>query len=283
MRGSVVFTKVGARGILESLRGSGGSGCVCVYSKKSALSTPEALSADGVEYVEFGNLSMWIARGVADDHGGDALVVLGLSTMIRPSNRCDRRFEYLYGRGGFASRHVIDDVPYRMERWRVWYPYGLAVPNLMGYPHSYAIEVAYRGWEEGRSEYDPVSVDLLVPLLSPYTTITYERFFERIPRYEVMPTTEEDKVGYQREKERLFKESTSPPAIVRGLADYCQFVCPFRTMSLDTGYLYKGVPEVVVMTDLKVDQYLRSEAGRLISDTNALTEGLYARQEVSRK
>lgn len=278
MEGRVYFTKGSAAPIVaEILETVNPAKCLCIYARKSRVFDGSVLwhAAAGARFVEFADYGRDAQEALVDDNEA-TLIVIGLSDMIRPSNRCDIRFEYMYNFAKVGRKYVIDHVPFLEEKWRVWYPYGVIDPGILLYPHSYAIESAYRNYEDGMVEDDPLEMGWLIERLKGWTRIDYRRYFEHRIEFAVHPATDEQKRGYEALKEQLFATEKTVKPIIAGLARYCQSILPKRTIFTDLRKLYRLRGDTVLhMTDLKVDWYLRGEIERVISETNQLTEGLY--------
>ncbi len=278
MQGKVYFTKRSATSIVEQLLMTvDATKCLCVYHKRSRVYDDSLLklSSTGAKFVEFANYGKDSITTLLDDKQA-TIIIVGLSDMIRPSNRCDIRFEYMYHFAKVGHKYVIDHVPFLEEKWRTWYPYGLIDPGILLYPHSYAIESAYRNYEDGLIEADPLPTEWLVDRIKAWTHIDYRKYFDSIIEFEVHETTERQKQRYAEIKQQLFMEHTTIKPIIAGLAQYCQQICPRRTIFSDRRKLYQLQKNTVLtMTDLNVDWHLRSEIERVIVDTNRLTEGLY--------
>lgn len=281
--GKVFFTKGSATPLVNSLlRKVNPDKCLCVYAEKSRVFNKDLLSltSTGAKFVEFADYGKNTKVALIDDDEA-SIIVVGLSDMIRPSNRCDIRFEYMYNFAKVGCKYVIDHVPFLQEKWRTWYPYGVIDPGILLYPHSYAIESAYRNHQEELAEDDPLEMPWIIERITQYTEIDYKHYFDFNVAFEVHKTTDEQKQGYEKLREKLFSCSTTPTPIIRGLSKYCQTIFPERTLFMNLKKVYKWDGDVVLkMTDLKVDWYLRSEIERVVSETNQLTEGLY---DISRK
>ncbi len=281
MEGKVYFTKGSAAPIVGEILGRvNPAKCLCVYARKSRVWDESVLWRPDVRAVEFADYGKDAAAALTDDEEA-TLIVVGLSDMIRPSNRCDIRFEYMYNFAKVGAKYVVDHVPFLEEKWRVWYPYGVIDPGILLYPHSYAIESAYRNYRDGLLKDDPLPIDWIIERVRTWTAIDYRLYFERPVEFVVHPATPDERRGYEELKERLFATCTTPKAIIAGLARYCQSILPERTIFSDLGKLYQLKGEPIHMTDLKVDWYLRGEIERVVRETNELTGGLY--EAVSRQ
>lgn len=278
MDSKVYFTKGSAVHIVEQiLQSVDPSKCLCIYHQRSRVydNTLLWLANTGIQLVEFADYGKDSMAALLDDDEA-AMIVVGLSDMIKPSNRCDIRFEYMYNFAKVGRKYVIDHVPFLQEKWRVWYPYGLIDPAILTYPHSYAIESAYRNYEEGLVDDDPLTIGWIIDRVKDWTEIDYSRYFASDVEFIVHETTPEQRQGYAELKARLFDTCTTVKPIIAGLTKYAQEICPERSIFVDTRKLYRLQGEAVIhMTDLNVDWYLRSEIERVINDTNQLTEGLH--------
>jgi hypothetical protein len=278
MEGKVYFTKGSATPIVERiLQTIDPKKCLCVYAKKSRLidGTLLWLANMDVRLVEFADYGKDVEEALMDDDEA-TLIVVGLSDMIRPSNRCDIRFEYMYNFAKPGAKYVLDHVPFLQEKWRTWYPYGVIDPAILLYPHSYAIESAYRNYQEEIVEDDPLEIEWIIKRTAPYTEIDYQKYFEFGIRFKVHEVTPEQRKHYLKLKNELFNTCTTVKPIIRGLAKYCQSILPERNMFIRLDKMYRLQEDTMIhMTDLNVDWYLRSEIERVVSETNQLTEGLY--------
>lgn len=278
MNGKVFLTKASATPIVERiLQARDPAKCLIVYHQRSRVydNTLLWLANTGVQLVEFVDYGKDAQAALIDDDAA-TMVVVGLLDMIRPSNRCDIRFEYMYNFAKPGAKYIIDHVPFLQEKWRVWYPYGVIDPTILLYPHSYAIESAYRNYEDGLIEDDPLELGWIIDRVQSWTEIDYRRYFDFDMEFIVHQTTAEQRQEYAGLKDRLFEECTTVKPIIKGLAEFAQSTCPERNIVIDTRKLYKLTGDTAYhMTDLNVDWYLRGEIERVVTDTNRLTEGLH--------
>lgn len=278
MQGKVFLTKGSATPIAERiLQTRDPAKCLIVYHKQSRVvdGTLMWLANAGAQLVEFAGYGKDAQAALIDDDQA-TMIVVGISDMIRPSNRCDIRFEYMYNFAKPGAKYVIDHAPFLQEKWRVWYPYGVIDPAILLYPHSYAIESAYRNYEEGLTEDDPLGIDWIIDRVQAWTEIDYRRYFDFDVEFIVHQTTAGQHKEYAQLKDKLFEECSTIKPVIAGLAKFAQNVCPERNIIMDTRKLYKLTGDTVYhMTDLNVDWYLRGEIERVVTDTNRLTEGLY--------
>lgn len=243
----------------------------CIYSEKSPLISEKLFDLDMecVEFKDYGSHDL-----IRKDHSKMGLIVLGLSQMINPSNRCDERFEYMYNYCKYKTKFVIDNVPYRIEKWRVWYPYGVINPAILGYPHSYAIETAYNNHIKYNRE-DPIPINKIVEQVKDITTIDYKKYFTFKMKFNVMETTEEQKKEYDELKEQLFEEYTNINSILSRLKKFAKKLNPKYNL-IHPNNIYKIEEDIEFhITDLKVDEYFRNKLEQIYSETNQLTEALY--------
>lgn len=278
---NVFFTKTqaGAREYLNLILNNACSKAICIYKKGTSLVSSELLElpCEFIEFSEYGS-----PDHVLEDHRDDIMIVLEPSEMIRPSNRCDIRFEYMYNFGEYKEKFVIDKVPFLQEKWRIWYPYGIVVPNAFDYPHSYAIESAYRGYQDGRVTDDPLEIPWLVEEVVDVTAIDYERYFENEFEFVEHKTTTNERNEYERLKEHLFNTKTTVIPILAGLRKYSQTLVEGYNLFRDTKKLYKIDGDMVFhMTDLPIDRYLKSEIMRIVTETNEVTRRLFD-EDISR-
>lgn len=284
MEGKVYLTKGSSAPIVsEILESVNPEKCLCIYAEKSRVFDGSVLwgAEKGIRFVEFSHYGKDVGEALLDDPEA-TMIVIGLSDMIRPSNRCDIRFEYMYNFARVGRKFVIDHVPFLEEKWRVWYPYGVIGPGILLYPHSYAIESAYRNYENGLAEDDPLEIGWLIERLREWTMIDYRHYFEDPIEFIVHPVSETQRNGYEALKEELFAKEKTVKSIIAGLAHYCQSIFPERTIFADLRKLYRLKGKVILhMTDLKADWYLRSEIEKAVRETNELTGGLY--EAVSRQ
>ncbi|MEA4884225.1 MAG: hypothetical protein VB144_11340 [Clostridia bacterium] len=278
MEGKVYLTKESAVPIAERiLQTRGPAKCLIIYHQRSRVcdNTLLWLAGTGARLVEFADYGKDAQAALIDDDQA-TMIVVGLSDMIRPSNRCDIRFEYMYNFAKPGAKYIIDHVPFLQEKWRVWYPYGVIDPAILLYPHSYAIESAYRNYEDGLTEDDPLDIGWIIDRVKAWTEIDYERYFDFGIEFEVHQTTADQRKGYAELKDKLFEECTTIKPIITGLAKFAQSICPERSIVADMRKLYKLTGDTTYhMTDLNVDWYLRGEIERVVTDTNRLTEGLH--------
>jgi hypothetical protein len=278
VEGRVFFTKGSAAPVAgRILQTRDPAKCLIVYHQRSRVydNTLLWLASAGAQLVEFADYGKDAQAALIDDDAA-TMIVVGISDMIRPSNRCDIRFEYMYNFAKPGAKYIVDHVPFLQEKWRVWYPYGVIDPAILLYPHSYAIESAYRNYEDGLIEDDPLELGWIIDRVKSWTEIDYRRYFDFDVEFIVHQTTAEQRQEYAELKDKLFEECTTVKPIIKGLAGFAQGICPERDIIADTRKLYKLTGDTTYhMTDLNVDWYLRGEIERVVTDTNRLTEGLY--------
>lgn len=265
--------------------------CLCVYKNRSNIFTEEILNIEGINFVSFKNYGKE-TNDILKNNKGNILVVVGLSDMIRPSNRCDIRFEYMYNFSKYKYKFVIDEVPFKEEKWRIWYPYSVFNPDLIGYPHSYAIETDYQNYidskyREDENLEDPIPVDELISKTKNYTEIYYKKYFDFDLEFNIYQANMPERAEYERIKKELFEKEKTPHKIIKKLHEYAQSIYPSHNLirrlkkiykinsSLDNDTLFEKPKVTFNMTDLNVDKYLKSELERLVNETNQITEGLY--------
>lgn len=255
--------------------------CHCIYTEKSPLYIPFMLVDDRIKFTSFDNYGADI-KDVLTDNSQNILIIMGISRMIGPGNRCDMRFEYMYNFAKYKNKFVVDDVPYLIDKWRIMYPYMVLSPTLIPFNHSYAAETAYNNYKEGRLREDPFDIDWLVSLIKDHTHIDYQKYFDFEIEFEVYEASESEKAGYETLKEELFQTKNSISGVLSGLNQYANSIYPNRNIFKDLNKLYKmRGPQIITMTDLKVDMWFKSEIERVISETNSLTGSLYNAQAIS--
>jgi hypothetical protein len=278
MQGKVFLTKGSATPIAERiLQTRDPAKCLIVYHKQSRVvdGTLMWLANAGAQLVEFADYGKDAQAALIDDDQA-TMIVVGISDMIRPSNRCDIRFEYMYNFAKPGAKYIIDHVPFLQEKWRTWYPYGVIDPAILLYPHSYAIESAYLNYEDGLAEDDPLDIGWIIDRVQAWTEIDYRRYFDWDVEFIVHRATADQHREYVQLKDKLFKECSTIKPVIAELAKFAQSICQERSIIIDTRKLYKLTGDTVYhMTDLNVDWYLRGEIERVVTDTNRLTEGLY--------
>lgn len=252
----------------------------CVYKAGSRLVDDDVLRTKDILFIEFDDYGKDTSI-ITQDNTENTLVVIGACEMIRPSNRCDIRFEYMYNFCKYKYKFVIDHVPFLEEKWRIFYPYGIVDPNIIGYPHSYAIETAYRNYVNGIIEEDPLELNSLYNMIKDYTAIDYELFFDFELEFIIHPTTVEQKNEYQQLKEDVFNNWKSYPSAIRRLHEYTRNILLFHNLPRNIKKIYEIRHDTCFnLTDLNVDLYLKSEFERIWSETNQLTRRLYENETV---
>jgi hypothetical protein len=247
---------------------------ICIYKNKSKLIDDELLNIKGIEFVEFASYGK--PDSIITDSEENILIVIGLSEMIRPSNRCDIRFEYMYNWERYKNKFVIDVVPFLIEKWRIWYPYGVIKFNAFNYPHSYAMESSIRNYQEYRVDEDPISIDFILSEIMDLTVIDYEKYFDFKIDFVEIKTSIEQKNKYEELKEDLFNKHNTIKPILKGLSDYSSSLFNEYNLIRDLNKFYKIKEDTIFyMTDLKIDQYFKNEILRLYSDTNLITKRCY--------
>jgi len=247
----------------------------CLYTSKSPLFDPSLLALPDIAFIDFENYGS-STKEVLQDNENNALVVLGISDMMTPANRCDQRYEYAFNYSKYGCKYSIDTVPFKDEIWRIMWPYSLLRTTIMEYNHSFAAESAYRAWQDGRLAERPLQVPWIVSKVGEHTKMHYQKFFDFEINFDEHHVTDEQQEEYYVLKEELFDTKTNIKSIIKGLTDYAKSICPERNIFSDMKKLYNIREEMTFhVTDLKVDLYLRSEIERIVSETNDLTEALY--------
>ncbi|HWQ18462.1 MAG TPA: hypothetical protein VN455_01705 [Methanotrichaceae archaeon] len=248
----------------------------CLYTPGSKLFDPFLFLMKDINFISFDDYGK-NCKEVLQDNENNLMIVLGISDMMRPANRCDQRFEYMFNYSKYGRKYSIDRVPFREEIWRIMWPYSVLHTTILEFNHSYAAESAYRAFQEGRTDENPLAVPWIVSKIGEHTEMRYKRFFDFEVRFEIHPTTDAQKAEYAALKEELFNTKNNIRSIISGLAKYARSIQPKRNIFTDMKKLYDIEESITFhVTDLKVDAYLQSEIERIIGETNQLTEGLYA-------
>lgn len=246
---------------LENIKGK----VLCIY-KKNTLELPE----NDFTFVEFGDLSN--PKYMLGDWENWTMVVLGISYMKTPSNRCDPRFEFIFNWSKFKNVYVIDDKPYIIDKWRIWFLFGATHDNPLNVDHSYAIESRYNNFLEGLSE-NPLTMEILTEL---DLYIDYKHYFDFKIDFKVVGMPAYVHNEYEILKEKVFNEWNGVSSAIRTLHKFCQNVLQDHNMSRNLKSIYDIKNDhTFYVTDLPVDLYLMSEYKRVFNETNEITEAYY--------
>ncbi len=238
---------------------------LCIY-KKNTLELPNK----DFKFVEFGDLSN--PKYMLGDWGEWTMVVLGMSYINTPSNRCDSRFEFIYNWSTFKNVYVIDDKPYIIDKWRIWFLFGATTENALNVDHSYAIESRYNNYLEGISE-DPLSIDKLMEL---DLFIDYKYYFDFEIKFETIKMSADVHNQYEELKRKVFDNWKGPSNAIMILHRFCQNVLQDHNMSRNLKSIYELKDDhTFYITDLPVDLYLRGEYKRIYRETNEITSAYY--------
>jgi hypothetical protein len=266
-----------------------------IFKNKCIIWDKKILDINDINFTSFKKYGQKTDE-ILKNNKNNILIVIGLSDMIRPSNRCDIRFEYMYNFTKYKYKFVIDEVPFKEEKWRIWYPYSVFNPDTLGYPHSYAAETDYQKYID--SQYleekdfsDPFPIKQTINKIDKCTEIYYKEYFNFKIKFNIYETNLREKDKYKKIKNKLFEEEKTPHQIIKSLRKYSSSLISNYNLPLKVKKLYKikskfnndntlfdNSKYIFNMTDLKVDKYLKSEIERVYNNTNKLTGGLYERQ-----
>ena len=198
------------------------------------------------------------------------IIIIGISDMIRPSNRCDEIFENLYNSAKYIHKVVIDDKPFVDELWRCWYLFAAANPDTFRYPHSYALESAYNNYLDGIGN-NPLEFKDIAIEVADWTTITYNRYFDFDMKFVIHKTSAYVKNEYEELKKKVFDDWRSIPSSIKTLHQFAQSVLQEHNLSRNLNHIYDIERDTTFhITDLNVDKFLMEEYKRIYNDTNNL-------------
>lgn len=205
--------------------------------------------------------------------GETVMVIKDLHFMLK---RLDERLSMMQIKHSCYKKIVIDTIPYVVDPWKFYFPYSFFDKTLLGYSHSYAFEAAARNHEEDKTLPDPYDPIVLADKVYGVTFLNYTKVFTFEVAFNVYSVTEDELLGYEELKEKLFSTETSIKRIISKLHGYASSLIPNYNvpLKLDCLYGWKGPVVEIHRTNLRVDDYLCSELVNLINRSNALTERL---------
>jgi hypothetical protein len=197
------------------------------------------------------------------------MIIKDLRHMLK---RLDQRLSMMQIKHVCYKKIIIDTVPFVVNMWKFYFPYSFFDKTILGYSHSYAFEAAVRNYEDDNSLMNPYDPVALARKVYGVTYINYEKVFSFRVSFKEYQVTEEELIGYEELKNKLFDSETSIKRIITGLHRYAGSLRPGYNVPLKLGVIYEwGDSDIVIYrTNLKVDTYLCSELMKLIDNSNLL-------------
>ena len=239
-----------------------------VYSGKCSLAS-DYIKSIGVEIDDFRRPD--VLTSIRQD---TSLIVVGISDIIKPSNRCDEVFENIFNSHLYSNKIVIDDKPFFGELWRCWFLFATVKQDALRYPHSYALESAYNNYLEGRGD-NPLDLGIIRNEFKDIVKVEYDRYFDFNIQFKVHETSSYQKEEYQRIKREVFDNWKSISSSIKTLHTYTTSILQEHNLPRNRNKLYNIDRDYVFhLTDLNVDIYLMNEIKKLYNDTNNLIKAL---------
>lgn len=196
------------------------------------------------------------------------LVVVGLSRILTPANRT-KLGPYLLRPTPGLRRISVDRTLFIAEPWRAWWHFGCVGAAYQDYTYSYLAESHWRAAQDGVRE-DPFTIDAITNAGKGVIVAQGGPYFEPLQIKRVqMP--EAVHTAYAQEKERAFNEEHTPKAIIGRLESFARAALPERSV-MSVSQLFAHRRPMVTQTDLRVDDWLVGQLGRLVEMTNQVAE-----------
>lgn len=251
---------------------------VAVYSAKqtnpfflaalqNAIKTQEFYRVSFEDYANSEN----IEQMKAFDESKLLLIVFDISQML--GNRLDFRLDQIQVRQRARAKIVVEEFPYLVRPWQIYFPFSLLDKTLLGYNHSYAIEGEYKKYKDGLRT-DPCAVKIIGEQIKPVTFIDYDRVFPVFPEIIEEQVSGNMRGEYETYKLALFETETGPAALLRKLDKFVQTLLPSRRVPFNLKKIYQPDFKRVVKTDLPLDNYLVAEMLEVMNHSNDLTNWL---------
>lgn len=205
-------------------------------------------------------------RGWLD--GRDALVFVGLTRAMTPSNRTDDVWEILFNGTDGLLKHSVDHTLFVHEPWRAWLHFGLVGAPYAEYTYSYLAESHWKAHRDGVRDDDPFDLASIVRWGRGVVRSTHPRHFDEIA-VEVIALDDETHAAYAEAKREAFDTATTLAGLVRHLGRFAADACPERKIPTRTA-LFRRRSHHVVATDLPIDRFLVDRLRSLVD----LTDGV---------
>lgn len=192
------------------------------------------------------------------------LVLVGLSRMITPSNRCDTVNDFLQTMSPGIEKIIIDTSPFIGEPWRLWFHFSVAYREFLGYTYSYPVEGDWLRWfqrEEPHCKFSPDVLGLAVA----------GRFHTKLPplntEFRLVLATDADIEWYGAAKEQRIQAGSGLKSVVNNLLNDCN-----RRFGLDVGLDSFRDGGLIELPDLGVYRFAVEECNRRMSIHNLFTK-----------
>ncbi|MDD3051954.1 MAG: hypothetical protein PHR06_12540 [Candidatus Cloacimonetes bacterium] len=197
--------------------------------------------------------------------------------------RLDSRLALMQGKHKCYKKIVIDDYPYWVQKYRIYYPYSFFDKTLLGYSHSYAIERDIDNYENDMKTDNPFVIENIIKQIAPATFINYSKLFKFDIIEHIHEVTAEQYQGYEELKEELFilyeAGKIGDKKLTQQLQKYAKSILKEYSIPTDLKKLYslKDENEIHVhRTDLKIDENVTMPGLRkLVNEENEFVKQLY--------
>ena len=211
------------------------------------------------------------AQAFRESWGEGTMVMVGLSRIFTPSNRCKMHEIFHRPRAG-VGWFSLDDRLFVGEPWRMLWHFTAVGVNYAGMTDSYLAESRY---DRAEAEREPCPFRLEEVLRYGSGAVVVDGAFRHgkmlVEEYDTTPA---EKEAYQKEKALAFEHEKTLPAILKRLVAVAKAALPKRLMPTSTqisGYP-SGASIRVVRTDLPVDRFLTERLQRVVDLTNGIAE-----------
>lgn len=262
----IVLARDTGRISLPELGVETGPRTLCVRHKRMSAPAlhPEAF------HMEWGEFRADPRRAMA---GMDALVVVGLSRIMTPSNRTAEVFEITHNLSRGWRKISVDRTLFRSEPWRAWFHWGFVGAPYAEYTYSYLAESHWRAAQEG-SRADPFGLAELARWGAGVVVSTAPSLIESA-QVEIVPVDPSVHTAYSEEKAAAFDEERTLPAILKRLSAVASAACSRRRIPPRARVL-DGPRVEIVRTDLPVDGFLVDRLSSVIDLTNGAYRAFHA-------
>jgi hypothetical protein len=238
---------------------------LCVYHKNYLL--PRKQNWKYILFQEF----QYNARDYINNI--DHLVIVGLTNLLNPGNRCDMVWEILMNNTTELSKISIDRVLFISKPWRLWFHFGVINAKYLQYTYSYVAESHYNAWIRGTHPENPFSIDTIKKYGNNVIFCEYKKYFTNI-NIETIKLDSNIHKEYQLLKEECFKKFSTIHKIITELSKFAKNSCPQRNIPSQASIFSKRSHKII-KTDLKIDEYIVSERLKLVSLTNKIAGEFY--------
>lgn len=203
------------------------------------------------------------------------LVIIGADKIYKRHDSAFAKIQHLIKAGG---KIIVQHLPYMVDAWKIYYPYSCIDKRLLKYPHSYAFEQDCQNYFNEMRESDPCAIDRITENICDITAIDYEHYFEEMPVFNTVQTSDDIKQEYSDLKESLFAtDGIGISQIQKKLYKLAQSSVFGHNLPIDLKNIYSNTGHIFTCSDLPIDTWISSEIRRIVNHTNELTEVLYGK------